>query len=71
MGKCSVEIERIEVAFKPDWTVVVVWARAIGDCPLGVQGSHRKVFPKDRALVEILNHDLPGFSMWPAGLIDD
>jgi hypothetical protein len=46
-------------------TGVYVWLEASGDCPMGVQGWHYKVFPARIPLVEILQSRLNDVVLWP------
>jgi hypothetical protein len=66
MGKASVEYREVRFLFEPELTQVYVACEAGGDCPIGVQGWHHKVFPASTSAVDILNgigKDSP--ILWP------
>lgn len=66
MATSYYEILRIAFEFKQDWTEVEVVCGPTSDGTLGVQGSHRKVFPKSRSAVDILEHEIArqDFLVW-------
>ena len=57
----------LEVRFliKPDFTECYVFCEALGDCPIGVQGWHYKVFPKETTVEEILKIYPKDCVLWP------
>lgn len=55
MGKCSTEYTQVRFYIQDGFTECYVAMTAIGDCPLGVQGWHYKVFPKEISAIDILN----------------
>ena len=54
MGKCSSTIREIRFVIEDELTHCYVAVQADGDCPIGVQGWHHKVFPASVAAVDIL-----------------
>ena len=59
MGDCGAEIQEIRFMLEPELTQVYVLVRAIGDCPIGVQGWHHKTFPVSKSVLDIMQNDLP------------
>lgn len=59
-------IREMRFVIEDELTHVYVAVDALGDCPLGVQGWHYKVFPASKSAVDILRS--PDFSdhlLWP------
>lgn len=54
MGKASYSTKEIRFVFEEELTQVFFFIEAEGDCPIGVQGSHHKTFPKSMSALEIL-----------------
>lgn len=54
MANATYEVLKISFEFKPDWTDVEVWCGPTSDGTLGVQGVHKKVFPKEMPAIDIL-----------------
>jgi hypothetical protein len=65
MGKCGAEVQEVRFVFEKELTQVYVLVRAIGDCPIGVQGWHHKTFPASKTALDILQNDLPkDYLLW-------
>lgn len=47
MGAAGMSYRQVRFDIKDDFTEVYVLLEAHGDCPIGVQGWHYKVFGKD------------------------
>ena len=58
MGKASVEYKEIRFVIDEELTHVYVFCEAIGDCPIGVQGWHKKTFPASKNVLDILNNHM-------------
>lgn len=58
MGKTTYEVLEINFEFKKDWTVVNVICGPPTDGMLGVQGAHKKTFPKERSALDILQNEI-------------
>lgn len=73
MGDAAVRYDEIRFVIKPDFTEVYVGMTALGDCPIGVQGWHYKVFPKDKSCVDIFNAMAGADSamLWPQKAPDE
>lgn len=66
MGKCSSTINEIRFVIEEELTQVYVFVTAEGDCPLGVQGSHHKTFPKSQSVKDIMNgEEIAQYLDWP------
>ncbi len=66
MGKCSSTIREVRFIIGDDFTECYVAVDAEGDCPMGVQGWHYKVFGKSIAAVDILTAEHFGdHLLWP------
>jgi hypothetical protein len=68
MGRCQSKIVRVVVDLDDELTHVYIFAEAIGDCPLGVQGWHYKAFPKNVSIGEIFTKRARGvadYLLWP------
>ena len=67
MGKAGMNYRQVRFDIKDDFTEVYVLIEALGDCPLGVQGWHYKVFGKslsiDKVMTEMFTKDDP--VLWP------
>jgi hypothetical protein len=64
MAKCFAEINKLLFVFEEELTHCYVAVQAIGDCPIGVQGWHHKVFPKSLSAVDILKPDNFNYLEW-------
>lgn len=54
MGKCSLSYNEIRFDVRdPELTHVWVVITAKGDCPIGAQGWHHKVFPASKPTLKI------------------
>lgn len=58
MGKCETKITGIEFIIGEELTTATVTVKAIGDCPLSVQGAHTKAFPPSRSVLSILQEEI-------------
>lgn len=58
MATSYYEVIRLVFDIKPDYTEVEVWCSAPSDGMLGVQGVHKKTFPKDRDIISILQNEI-------------
>jgi hypothetical protein len=54
MGTCKSVIRKVLFVFEDELTHCYVAVDAIGDCPIGVQGWHHKVFPASMNAVQIM-----------------
>jgi len=54
MGKCSITVNQIRFIIKPEITHCYVAMDAVGDCPLGLQGWHKRSFPASTSCPDIL-----------------
>ena len=54
MADTTFRVERIVFDIKPDYTEVEVWCGPPSDGMLGVQGCHKKTFPKETSCLDIL-----------------
>ena len=64
MGAASSKIHEVRFVIRDDYTECYVAVEAIGDCPIGVQGWHYKVFGKDLSVQDILAKHFD-FLLWP------
>ena len=73
MGKCNAIVEEIRFDIRdPDLTHVYVISRAEGDCPLGVEGCHHKVFPASEPIKDILGDGhITHYLEWDLGAPDE
>ena len=55
MSKATVTFRELRFVIGDDMTHVYVLCKADGDCPLGVQGWHYKVFPPHYSAAQILD----------------
>lgn len=58
MGKATYEVVAINFEFEKDFTLVTVICGPTSDGMLGVQGTHKKTFPKERNAVDILQNEI-------------
>lgn len=58
MADAKYEVLEINFKFEPDYTEVTVVCGPPSDGMLGVQGTHKKTFPKERSAVDILNNEI-------------
>jgi len=58
MATAYYEVIRLVFDIKPDYTEVEVWCGPTSDGTLGVQGVHKKTFPKDRNIASILENEV-------------
>ena len=68
MGKAAVEYSELRFVFAEHWTEVYIFARALGDCPIGVQGWHHKEFYPGETADSILHRMFFGGDdpiLWP------
>lgn len=65
MGKAGCNIEELRFLIKPGWTEAYVLVSAWGDCPIGVQGWHYKVFSEDIGVAEIVLNHTKDVALWP------
>jgi len=65
MGKASYDMMEVRFIIKPDFTECYVFCEAHGDCPIGVQGWHYKVFPKKVPILDIVKIYVIECIQWP------
>ena len=70
MGRCESIYEEIRFDLRDEeLTQAYVLVRAVGDCPIGVQGWHHKTFPASLSTLGILQRIATGeeesWVMWP------
>jgi hypothetical protein len=58
MATTYYEVIKLVFEIKPDYTEVEVWCGPASDGLLGVQGVHKKTFPKDRDVISILQKEI-------------
>ncbi len=58
MGKATYQVKEINFIFEPDYTEVTVVCGPPSDGMLGVQGAHKKTFPKERNALDILQNEI-------------
>jgi hypothetical protein len=58
MANSTYEVLKVSFEFKPEWTEVEVICGPPSDGMLGVQGSHKKVFPKERDALSLLKNEI-------------
>ena len=58
MGKATHEVVGINFEFEKDFILVTVTCGPTSDGMLGVQGAHKKTFPKERNASDILNNEI-------------
>lgn len=58
MANAKYEVLDIHFNFEKDWTMVTVVCGPSSDGMLGIQGSHKKTFPKGRSAVDILQNEI-------------
>lgn len=64
MGKCSSRVREVRFIFEDELTHCYAAIEAEGDCPLGVQGWHHKVFGASVNAVEILTNRFNDHLLW-------
>jgi len=64
-GKASYDMTEVRFIIKPDFTECYVYCEAHGDCPIGVQGWHYKVFPKKVPIIDIVKIYVIECILWP------
>jgi len=64
MGDCATEVKEIRHIYEPELTTIYVLMEAKGDCPLGVQGWHFKVFPASKDPIEMWK-EVSKAVIWP------
>lgn len=65
MANASYEFVELRFIYEEELTQVYAMIRAIGDCPIGVQGWHHKTFHKSKSAVDILKEDIAESVLWP------
>lgn len=65
MGKASYDMLEVRFIIKPDFTECYVYCEAKGDCPIGVQGWHYKVYSKEIPVIDIFKDYVPNCVVWP------
>ena len=66
MSYAASEIQEVRFIIEPELTQCYVFVKAIGDCPLGVQGCHHKTFPKSESIQSIVNSkEFLNYLLWP------
>ena len=55
MGQCTATIREMRFVIEDELTKAYILMTADGDCPVGVQGWHQKVFPASKSAVDILS----------------
>lgn len=68
MGQAAVEFQEIRFDIRDqELTHCYVLCKAVGDCPLGVQGWHHKAFPASKSALDILEAVKAGDNpvLWP------
>jgi hypothetical protein len=58
MATAFYEVTKLIFTINSDFTEVEVWCGPTSDGMLGVQGVHKKTFPKDRDVVSILQNEI-------------
>ena len=64
MGKASYDMTEVRFIIKPDFTECYVFCEVNGDCPIGVQGWHYKVFSKDIPIIDIIPQYITECVLW-------
>jgi len=64
MGKCSSIIKEVRFVIEDELTHCYVLIDAVGDCPLGVQGWHHKVFPASVPAIAIFQKHFDDHLLW-------
>ncbi len=64
MGKASYNFREVRIVIEDDLTHCYVLLEAVGDCPLGVQGWHYKVFPPKKSAIDVLTESVAALE-WP------
>jgi hypothetical protein len=54
MGRCSVIYREVRFVIEPEMTHCYVKIEAVGDCPLGLEGWHKRSFPASKGALDIL-----------------
>ena len=54
MGAASYKYREIRFVIEDELTHCYVFLEAAGDCPLGVQGWHHKVYPASKSVLDII-----------------
>ena len=66
MSYAASEIKEIRFVIGDKLTHCYIAVDAIGDCPLGVQGWHYKVFPASKSVIDILGStEFTDYLLWP------
>ena len=55
MTNATYKVEKLVFDIKGDYTEVEVWCGPTSDGTLGVQGVHKKTFPKSMSVLDILS----------------
>ena len=72
MGKCKVSVEEVRFDLRdPDLTHAYVISRSEGDCPLGVDGCHHKVFPATVPVEDFIREQIIHYLEWDLGAPDE
>lgn len=58
MANSSYKVIKLVFEIHDDFTICEVWCDAPTDGMLGVQGLHKKTFPKDRTVISILQEEI-------------
>jgi hypothetical protein len=64
MGAAGFNYREIRMVYEDELTHCYVYLEPLGDCPIGVQGWHYKVFPKTRPGIEIFKDAVKAVE-WP------
>lgn len=66
MGWAGARVDEVRFVIRDGFTEAYVLVHALGDAPLGTQGWHYKVFPKEMAVADILaSRDFLDHVLWP------
>ena len=65
MANAGFNYREIRIIYEDDLTHCYVFLEALGDCPIGVQGWHYKVFPATRKGVDIFTNEVLKAVEWP------
>lgn len=64
MGECKQEFMEVQFVIEPETTECYVRLKAIGDCPINLDGWHHKSFHKDVSVLDILKDHVPDAALW-------
>ncbi len=65
MGKCNSAIDEVRfITRDPELTHVYVAVHGEGDCPIGIDGWHHKVFPSRLSAEDILRKHFHDHLLW-------